>query len=80
MARSCRVKASYADGEGVEKVAYKLSYHAVRAAVPDESNSAPDYDDTEIDSSIPENASVVRRWEHRLRLRTPTLVTSSRTS
>ena len=53
-----RVKASYADGEGVEKVAYKLSYHPVRAAVPDAENSAPDYDDTGIDFSIPENAAV----------------------
>ena len=55
--KKLRVKASYTDGEGAEKKAYKLSYHDVRAE-PTGDNNAPAFDETTIAFSIPENATV----------------------
>ena len=52
-----RVKASYADGEGPSKVAYMLSYYAVRA-VPAGDNQIPDFDDNaDATRSIAEDAA-----------------------
>ena len=57
-----RVKAEYTDGEGADKKAYKVSYHAVRqdpeGTTPPGTNTAPIYDETTIPFSIPENADV----------------------
>ena len=52
-----RVKVTYEDAEGAMKTAYKLSYHAVRAA-PEGTNTAPAFDETTITLLIPESAAV----------------------
>ena len=52
-----RVKAMYTDGEGAEKKAFKVSYHAVRA-IPTGDNNPPAFDETAITFSIPESADV----------------------
>ena len=52
-----RVKASYEDGEGAGKVAYMLSYNAVRAAPAN--NLMPEFDDTaDATRSIAEDAAI----------------------
>ena len=54
-----RVKATYGDGEGGDKVAYVRSEFAVRASVDDGKNEPPSFDEGDTDDrDIPEDADV----------------------
>ncbi len=55
--KSLRVMVTYTDAQGADKKAYLESYHPVRA-VPTSTNTAPNYDNTDIEFSISEDSTV----------------------